>query len=177
MTLPSYKLPEYVTIDPRSEWHVSGLLSTALESMSLASRLKSQNGRRETLHQLASALNINGGQRIAKLQMSIVENSTSNGRSTKADRAGEKSDMRMQGAYDGLEADDPTTYDMDFSPPEVVEQSHGRHRIGKTHVFGHVENYRDSEFKDDEVDQPTSLDDEGYDRARRRAAGLPLIFK
>lgn len=180
MTLPSSKLPEYVSIDPRSEWHVSGLLSTALESMSLASRLKPLNGRRETLHQLASALNINGGQRIAKLRMSIVENSTANGRSIKADRVGEKSDMRMQGVHGGLEeavSDDLSTFDMDFFPPEVVEQSHGRHRIRKTHVFGQVENYRDSESKDDEVDQPTSLDYEGYDRARRRAAGLPLIFK
>ncbi|RFU27008.1 hypothetical protein B7463_g9337, partial [Scytalidium lignicola] len=47
LTLPS-KLAGYVTLDPQSQWDVSGLLSTAFESMTLPSRLKPQQGLRQT---------------------------------------------------------------------------------------------------------------------------------
>lgn len=180
MTMPS-TLPSYVTMDTHSPWHISGLLSTALESMTLPSRLK--NGR-ETLDQLASALNVNGNQNIAKLRMSIDQKTALNehhdrlGRPERLEVRAQSRDTRMP-SRERITAEAPgeeelTTFDMDFFPAETVEPTRGRRTTKKVHIFGQAETYRGEE--DQEVEQANN-EDEGYERARRRAAGLPVIHK
>src|SRR5258708_7067804 len=90
-------LPSYVTLDPHSQWHVSGLLSTALESITLPSRLKPQNMSLQTLDEFANTLNINGRQNIAKLRMGLDRNSYPNGheQSGRFDIQAQKKDTRL----------------------------------------------------------------------------------
>ena len=180
MTLPTAKLPPYVTIDPQSPWHVSGLLSAALESMSLPSRLKMTNGSRQTMDRLISALNINGSQNIAKLRMSVDQTAAPNGhhRPGRLDAPAESRDPRLRSqdrSDQNLPADGEsalTTFDMDFFPVETGEQTRRRSSNKEPHVFGQAEGYRVPELPGS---QEATEEDEGYDRARRRAAGLPLI--
>lgn len=178
MTLPAAILPNYVSLDRQSQWHISGLLSTALESMTLPSRLKAQ---RETLDHLASALNVNGNQNIAKLRMSIDQTTALNGHNDRPARlavSAQSRDTRMP-SQDRLavgstpDEEELTNYDMDFFPTEV-EQTRGRHNTKKPHVFGQAEAYRGKENPDQE---DTNEEDQGHERARRRAAGLPIIHK
>jgi hypothetical protein len=182
MTLPTTKLPAYVTVDPQSPWHVSGLLSAAFESMSLTSRLKIKNGSRQTMDGLISALNINGNQNIAKLRMSVDQTTALNGhhRSGRLAASTESKDSRVRSqdrsAHDS-QADEETdlaTFDMDFFPADTGEQISRQPSNKEPHVFGQAEGYRVREISDS---QETNEEDEGYERARRRAAGLPLIQK
>lgn len=178
--MPTKVLPSYVMLDPRSQWHISGLFSTALESMTLPSRLKVQ---RETLDQLASALNVNGNQNIAKLRMSIDQTASLNGhhRPGRLEVRTESRDARVpsQGPGDSgnpiLGEEDLSIFDMDFFPSESVDYSRRQSRSVKIpHVFGQAETYR-GEMKTG--DEETNEEDEGPERARRRAAGLPVIHK
>jgi len=182
MTIPSTTLPTYVTLNPHSPWHVSGLLSTVLESMTLPSRLKNN---RVTLDELANALNINGNQNIAKLRMSIDQKAALNGHhrpgrlEVRPEVRAQSRDMRLPSqerpsAVEALDEGDPSTFDMDFFPTEIAEQTRGRRTAKKAHVFGQSEAYRGDE---DEEKATTNDDEEGYERARRRAAGLPVIHK
>jgi hypothetical protein len=182
MTMPTAPLPSYVMVDSRSSWHVSGLLSAALESMSLPSRLRMKNGSRQTMDGLISALNINGNQNIAKLRMSVDQTTAQNGdrRSGKLSVPTESRDLRVRSQERGdhdLQADEEPellTFDMDFFPAETGEQSRGLRTSKKTHVFGQSESYRVGNVTES---KGTNEEDEGYERARRRAAGLPLIQK
>jgi len=178
MAMPSAMLPSYVTMDSHSQWHVSGLLSTALESMTLPSRLKIN---RQTLDQLANTLNVNGGQNIAKIRLSIDQKSALNGHQppSRLEVRAQSRDTRMPSqerpAGDNApNEDDVTTLDMDFFPTEAAEQSRGRSLSKKVHVFGQAETYRGDE---DPNLEDTNEENEGRERARRRAAGLPVIHK
>lgn len=186
MTMPSTKLPSYVTIDQKSQWHVAGLFCTAMESMTLPSRLKVRDGTRETLDQIASALNVNGNQNIAKLRMSVDQKSVAmlnghgNDRPGRLEVRAQSRDMRVPSTERSTDAPqitsehDIATFDMDFFPAEATEQPRGRRSFKKPHVFGQAENYRDVE---DQKNDEANEEDEGQDRAHRRAAGLPIIQK
>lgn len=182
ITLPP-KLPNYVLLDPRSQWHVSGLLSTAFESMTLPSRLRAREGFRQTLDGLGNTLNVNGNQNIAKLRMSIEKDSLSltNGHShsngSGADAGATNTSvhnhddrMRDAGIQEDHEPEDPRVFDMEFFPVS----SPSRYAFKRTHVFGQAENYRGNEH---EQNTQASDVDEGLERARRRAAGDPMISR
>lgn len=180
MTIPSKVLPGYVMLDSRSQWHISGLLSTALESMTIPSRLKAK---RETLDQLGSALNVNGNQNIAKLRMSIDQNAPlhPNHQPGTLEATVESRDARVSSRGRSVESnpvpeeDDLSVFDIDFFPLESVDHSLRRNRtFKKAHVFGQAESYRGY---DNPFDLETSEKDEGHERAHRRAAGLPLIHR
>jgi Tubulin domain len=182
MTLPTARLPTYVTVDRQSQWHVSGLLSTAFESVSLLSRLKTKNGNRQTMDSLVNALNINGNQNIAKLRMSVDQTTALNGHhipgKLTAPPASRDSRVPSQArSFRGSqtsENSDLTAFDMEFFPEETGEQIGGRQSNKEPHVFGQVEGYRVKEIIES---QETSGEDGGYERKRQRAAGLPLIQK
>ena len=183
MSLPSTMLPSYVTIDPKSQWHVSALLCTAFESVTLPSRLKPRDGSRETLDQISSALNINGNQNIAKLRMSIDQKAALNGhdRPGRLEVGAQGSDVRIPSRERSTDAnpitstdeDDGARLDMDFFPTEATE---GRDQQSnkRAHVFGQAESYRDDE---DQEGEQANKEEAGLERARRRAAGLPIIQK
>jgi hypothetical protein len=181
MTLPTAGLPNYVTIDRQSPWHVSGLLSAAFESMSLPSRLKTKYGSSHTVDRLISALNINGNQNIAKLRMSVNQKTAPNGYQGPGRLAAPTESRNSRVAYQDRsvrsQADgdsDLTTFDMDFFPAEAGEQTSRRQHNKEPHIFGQVESHRVKEVTDSEE---AIGEDEGYERARRRAAGLPFIQK
>ncbi|KAH8663517.1 tubulin domain-containing protein [Tricladium varicosporioides] len=177
LTLPTKTLPQYIVLDQHSHWEVSGLLSTAMESVSLPSRLKMQSSSRETFGTLANCLNVNGNQTIAKLRMSIDQKLETN-RDHKDDADGAAGDSRMPlhkgGAelFDVSEQNEVSTLDMDFFPTETGEQSHRRPITKTPHVFGQTENFRADKHEEGQ-DNVQSYD--GYERARRRAAGLPIL--
>jgi hypothetical protein len=185
MTLPSTPFPAYLTIDPRSPWHVSALFSTALESMTLPSRLRIKNGQRQTLDEIAGALNVNGNQNIAKLQMSIGPDSEppkTNGelRPGRLEARAQSRDLRMP-SQDGRaavvdpKAATPVELDMNFFPSEEPDRVRGRRVTKKTHIFGQAENIRGNEENAGNGDDDDDFD--GQERARRRAAGLPILHK
>lgn len=177
ITLPSNPLPPYIKMDPGSQWHVSGLFSTALETMTLPSRLRSRNGQRETLDQLASAINVNGNQNIAKLQMSIInkpESEQANGTSYTV----EQQDIRMReskGHYASDHSEDLAPFDMSFFPSSDLPTGvRGPKSTKGTHIFGQVESSRGSDLSEND---DARHDFDGQERGRRRAAGLAIIHK
>lgn len=183
MTMPSV-LPSYTTLDMQSQWHRSALFATAMESVTLPSRLRSHHGARQTLDQLVSALNINGNQNIAKIRMSIDQANAQNGdhRPSRLEVQGQSRDLRLPSQSRVRHADEFAVadageglkiFDIDFFPTETGEQGRGRQSSKKTHVFGQAENYRTGEISADEND--VGDEDVGHERARRRAAGLPII--
>lgn len=179
VAIPATNLPSYVTCDLTSQWHVSGLLAAALESMTLSSRLKTRNG--SQLDEMTSFLNVNGNQNIAKFRMSIDAESK-----TPADD-GEGSGIPGTGAQpkdirvplsNGHAANDVeerlADFDIDFFPALDIEQITRSRSSKKTHVFGQVESYRGSE-----IPARTKIDgdEEILRRARLRAAGRPLVHE
>ncbi len=182
MAVPPTNLPPYVNIERQPRWHVSALFSTALESMTLPSRLKVLDRKRETLDEIAGALNVNGNQNIAKIEMSIGQKSQPNGdhRQGRLDVRGEIRENRMpsrNGHEDRIEAEeDIQPLDMDFFPSDEVAQSQAWYRHRKrVHVFGQADAERSDEHVQEHEDDQDDFD--GQERARRRAAGLPIIHK
>lgn len=174
-------------MDQKSLWQVSGLFSTALESMTLPSRLRALNGQRQTLDEIAGALNVNGNQKIAKLQMSIGPNSEPRqangdhrpGRLEVQARA-QSRDSRMPSQDRRaavLDTDDENTIalDIDFFPSEEIDRSRVRRPAKAAHLFGQAENLRGDEGN--LANSPDKDDFDGQERARRRAAGLPILHK
>lgn len=76
-----------------------------------------------------------------------------------------------RGQEDGTQ---PTILDMDFFPSETGEQSRGRLSTSVAHVFGQTESHR---TQHGEASAQDNAEDQGFERARRRAAGLPIIYE
>ena len=177
VALPSTRLPSYVHLDASSEWHKSALIMTAWESMTLLSRFRSSNTTRETLGQLESTLNINGNQNIARLQLTIAQNAKTNG-DMKGIVSRAHNDLRIASNVD-VEPDENgdnnvagTPYEMDFLAIDLGDQSRERRSSQRNHVFGQAQNVR-ADTHEVEVGK-SGIDDLGYERARRRAAGLTI---
>lgn len=70
---PQSKFPGYINLDPALQWYKSALLSVAVETCTLPTRLRDSfgAGRLGKLDDLASFLNANGGQKIASLSMTV----------------------------------------------------------------------------------------------------------
>lgn len=178
MTLPSL-LPSYTMLNTKSHWHSSALFAAAFESMTLPSRLKPRDGSRETIDELASSLNINGNQNIARLQMSIDQQELPNGHHDEGalDPHSQNGDTRTpfherradNGAPDTSEA---KNLDMNFFAFESSDYR-SRRDTKTIHVFRQAEYHR----SDEEPGTVESIMDAGRERARRRAAGLTIIQK
>jgi hypothetical protein len=72
MALPNTRLPYGIKLDISSSWHLSALLSSALESATLPLRLTSLSGQQQPLSmdQMTEFLNTSGNQTLARLKMS-----------------------------------------------------------------------------------------------------------
>ncbi|KAL9117326.1 MAG: hypothetical protein Q9187_006140, partial [Circinaria calcarea] len=174
-------LPSYVCLDRSSHWHTSALLATAIESVTLPSRMRNDDQKRRTFNDLEAALNVNGNQRIARLQCSILDpEELARQRRTRL-RAAQK-DQRAPGAErsnvpvaeDELQAGDAGAEDLDidFFPGEPQSMSsYGRKTAKAAHIFGQIDSYRGN-FEEPDRDHE---EDEGYARKRRRIAGLPMV--
>ncbi|KAJ4391767.1 mtDNA inheritance, partitioning of the mitochondrial organelle [Gnomoniopsis smithogilvyi] len=160
ISLPSTlspRLRKKLSFDPASTWHTSALLSAAIESATLPSRLKDA-ANRDTLGHITDSLNTHGKQTVANLQMSFsdVQDVPHN------ENAGDE-------AKDGLKLD------MDFRPAdEMVDGSrirNGFHSAPK--IFSQVLASRGDRAKD------AAAEDEGDedDRMRRRGQGETISRK
>ncbi|MCJ1471228.1 mtDNA inheritance, partitioning of the mitochondrial organelle [Pseudocyphellaria aurata] len=191
LAIPSLRLPSYVQLARSSLWHTSALLSTALESMTLPSRLRPGGGTRGRLDDMAAALNVNGRQRIANVQMSITDPLVSN---HSRPAGGKSQDSRMRGSHtDGPRNEDQSLagevrQDMDFYCGEAHATRTNAFRAPRPprrhHVFGRVDSVRGNvgdtgDYTGDTRGTrglDTGRDDEdevGDTRKRRRLAALP----
>ncbi len=172
-------LPRYVEIDRSSQWQTSALLSTALETTTLPSRLRDSSRNHATFDVMEAALNVNGTQRIAKLQCSIVDPSVLEAEKSRFVKGCH--DRRMLGSKRidlMLDEDDAQTttanLDMDFFCGRYIHSvaSLSQHHKA-THTFGQVETLR-GEF---DVNEDEGEEAAGSTRKRRPLADLPVVEK
>ena len=179
MSVPT-KLPQYVQLKHDSQWHTSAMLSTALESMTLPSRLKPAYSRRGFLRDMEAALNVNGNQRIVQLQCSILDPKTESTQSSQIRGSGDhRAPKSLQ--HSMLEEDDVentnVNLDIDLSGGDIVSSTVNGLRVSD-HVFGALDclRGRPAEQKHDEnwMDEE---DDIGYARKRARFSGRAIVEK
>ena len=171
-------LPHYVEFDRNSQWHTSALLSTALETMTLPSRLKRTSNNQVTFDVMGAALNVNGSQRIANLQCSVVDPSAL--RIAKSRSVKGSYDRRIPAAnapksLPNKENSQITTakLDMDFFSGRQTNSVASLSRRATSRTFGQVESLRgDFTLSEEHNDQEA-----GLTRKRRRLANLPLLEK
>ena len=72
LSVPPRQLPQYSRFDGDSQWHTSALLSAAIESITLPTRLKHDIRKWGFADDLEAALNVKGNQRIAQLRYRIL---------------------------------------------------------------------------------------------------------
>ena len=176
------RLPEYVSFERTSQWHTSALLSVALESVTLPTRLRAGESKNTTFSDMEAALNVNGNQRIAQLQCTVLNpNDSQNEHEEQRDIS--QHDDRMQGVTmrhvlhgeDEVDQDSANMQDLDINLfPE--DRPAGTIQNGRSHkgdrVFGQIETFRG---RGQIVNQSSDTEGEGYARKRRRIAGLTLV--
>jgi hypothetical protein len=178
LSMPQGPFPSYLDIDPSSLWHTSALFSTAVETMTLPTRLRRLEHGGQSMDELGAALNVNGSQNIARLQMSIEkgQKDDADGTPQTVHTISAFRDERIRHDNQGGTDGSVTSFDLDFFPTEdaLPLLSRGQNRSPKTaHTFGQVESSRG--YKD--TASPEDDDFDGMQRAKRRAAGLPIIHK
>ena len=177
MSIPLTKLPQYVLFDRNSQWHTSALLSVALESVTLPTRLRRGVRKRWFLDDIEAALNVNGNQRIAQLQCSILD--PEDGSPVSAVSYGSTDDRAPSGNKDILGEEHglryaESSFDMDFTCGNTRSTSRlaTQHNVSD-HVFGALETTRTKveTAKDKEMVEDNATDV----RKLRRLANLPVI--
>ncbi|KAL8789968.1 MAG: hypothetical protein Q9213_000854 [Squamulea squamosa] len=175
LAAPSY-IPPHVELDRSSQWHVSGLLSMAVESTTLPCRQRCGGIRRGFLSDLEAALNANGNQRIAELQCSVVDPSTQYPATKEALQAA--NDSRIAGSKNqNLVCEDEvekakSRLEMSFSTGEPSQTALSLRQWERSnHVFGRIESIRGVPW----VAHDTDEEGEGISRKRRRLASLPSV--
>lgn len=176
MSVPATQLPQYVHLNRDSQWHISALLSTVVESMTLPTRLRPDKQRRGLLGDIEVALNVNCNQRIAQLQCTILDPDTelprpANGYGSHDDRAPSNTVHATAGEGDG---DMITLHlDMNLSTGNRVSSSYASQHDTSDHIFGAVENMRGK--RQEAGDQELNEDEITYARKRRRLAGWSVV--
>ena len=79
LSSPPTNIPGHVRIDALSEWSKSALLCTAVETVTLPTRLRQGNGRLASLAELENVLNTTGSRSLFDLSASIVSSDGSIG--------------------------------------------------------------------------------------------------
>ena len=64
-------LPSYVNLNPVNDWTSSALIATAIETITLPSRLRDSGGRHASLSLLEDTLNTNGRQNVFELAAGV----------------------------------------------------------------------------------------------------------
>ncbi|KAK0630824.1 tubulin domain-containing protein [Bombardia bombarda] len=177
-------LPQSIQLDRSSPWHTSALLASAMESITLPTRLKS-GPNRDTLGNMADRLNAMGKQSVAGLQMSFAPVVTEFRSEGQQQSGGDQADSRVRGSVavvgggedeEGGEEEGVRHLDVSFSPSDQLD-SYGRQMNGfhhkKPRVFSQVvtaRGYAVDEYADEEmmdVDQQDA-------RRRRRNPSAPI---
>lgn len=130
------KVPDYLSFDPTSAWHVSALQVVGVESMTLSSRLRTSNGRHGTLQDIEDTINSTGKRRVAKFEMSIADPDVLTEKTTneiaRAEKVGSTSSRRTSESEAQL-----SSFDIDaFSKDYRLASSKGSKR---EHIFARAE--------------------------------------
>lgn len=138
LRVPSFQLPPYVHLERSSQWHLSALLSMAVETMTLPTRGR-LDGERHGLDVLESSLNVTGNQRIARLQCNISHRSIMEPRdelpeSSVNDSRRPASSIDDWRFREDLSTSSDTSQDMDFSGAGG--------KGSRNRIFGRVESLR-----------------------------------
>lgn len=165
--------PSHIHLERDSQWYISALQATAIESVTIPSRLRGLAGNRGAFQNLESALNSNGNQKIAKLQFGVVAPSSLNLQSARTVRKDARipeqdlADTRGDGVHEANAC--LKTQDIEFLPG--TQQSRNRQVRRAEHTFGQTEvlrgNWPPQALGLEEVDDSA--------RVRRRFAGLPSV--
>ncbi|KAF2222480.1 tubulin domain-containing protein [Elsinoe ampelina] len=125
-------IPSYITsFLPSSKWHTSALQLTALESVTLPSRLRLDNSSRTSLTDIEALLSNSGKRRMAQLSLSLSPSQQAPNGSTS-----QPSDARLPTTNGSLHHpdssdDDPTTLPLDIdmapTPPSLSPPARGPH--------------------------------------------------
>jgi len=144
-------LPSYINgFDPSSKWHSSALQMSALETMTLPSRLRTTNPARQTLASFEATLNNDGKRLIANLSASATDPSKLSGASN--GHAG--TDSKMNGYHGDDAASSKNKLDIDFTPPPPsFDPSARRERIVEGALFGAVKSLRGKWLSSLEVEE------------------------
>lgn len=172
------QLPHYVNLQRSSQWHTSALLSMALESMTLPSRLRPDQTKRGLLGDMESALNVNGNQHIAGFQCKVLDASKTESRTAAV--LGGSNDERVPGSNtskpvgeDGLQLAN-ASFDVDLSGTSTTSSAHvSSHIPAHEHTFARVETLRDE--RDTGQEAEVNGTDDGLARKRRRLGGVPVV--
>ena len=174
LVMPERQLPAYVKLDQTSRWHTSALLSSAVETMTLPSRLRSNQGKRGLLADLEAALNVNGNQKVAQLQCKILDpefdvldTTTKENKDDRIPPPGKQSILDKEDSQHVL-----PNLDMNLSGIELRSSSNTTKRLVSDHVFGAVEEERGTHtatITEDDTDEVLRT------KKHRRFTGLPVI--
>lgn len=163
LSLPSEELPPYVTVDKSSRWHVSALLSAAVESITLHTRLKPINGYRMTFDYLENFLNTNGNQNIARLRLNADQTAlTFNSHNENLNL--DTFDVSKLSGYKQTHLQNPSqcfsevkkdphmhAYEMDFFTSKIEQQMTQRHGK-KMYTFSQIDSLR-KELQPEELEE------------------------
>jgi len=148
----------------------------AMESMTLPSRLRPDQSKRGLLGDIESTLNVNGNQRIASLQCSLLDHTQSHGRDAASiqgsndQRVPGSNTRNLMGEDDLQEAN--ANFDMDLSGGETSSSAKtSAYDRAKEHTFARAETIRDAARQEPEADS----DENGLARKRRRLAGATIV--
>ncbi len=157
---PLFQLPSYIRLDPSSQWHLSALLSMAVETMTLPSRRRLDYDRRG-LDILESCLNVTGNQQIAGLQCSVSQPSAVEPQHDPADH---RIDHRRFPASSiggrGLDEDSRILRDVSYDMNFLGATGQG----SRERIFGCVESLRGHS----PLGEPTDGDDASVSARKRR---------
>jgi len=151
-------LPRYLSADSLSEWHFSALISSAVESVTLPTRLRPYEG-------LDTWLPGEGGpHKIFHLQATIPFNKDSTSNSSME----YKKDASIAEGEENSDLDERLVrgFELDFTPPSAPSTR-------KIHVFSQVLVTRDSGRYSSEARR---LSGSGFDRSKRRVTdSRPMV--
>ena len=177
LSVPHTQLPQYVHFDRKSQWHTSALLSAALESITLPTRLRHGIQKCWSISDMEAALNVNGNQRIAQLQCSMFNPENAPYVTAVAhgctDNRAPSGNNRILVEPDGLKFAE-SRFDMDLScgNTRLTCRTATQHDVSD-HVYGAMETMR-TRFETARH-EGTDEDADTDARERRRLARPPVI--
>ncbi|KAB5558146.1 tubulin domain-containing protein [Coniochaeta sp. 2T2.1] len=168
ITLPR-PLGSRVSLDSSSSWHTSALLASALESVTLPSRLR--NGlNNDTFAGMAGLLNQIGKQSIASLQMSISKQKAPETSGDSRTRQGNQRTYADDEEDGETEESKGLHLDLDFTPLDQLEPGRRQNGFHQPRIFSQLVTVRGSTAEDEERLDP----EEEQERLRRRNPNAPV---
>jgi hypothetical protein len=168
ITLP-WPLGSRISLDPSSRWHTSALMASAVESVTLPSRLR-DGLNNDTFAGMAGLLNQHGKQSIAGLQMSPAKQrapaTSGDSRVRQGNQRTYEDDME-----DNEDEDSKGVHlDLDFTPSDQLEPGRRQNGFHQPRIFSQLVTVRGSTAEDEERLDP----EEEQERLRRRNPNAPI---